>query len=136
MDWVTSIKRSTLTGIIWIFCPGHSGVKGNERADKLAGEAVVGGSFTLDAPTVLTAVRDHLDNTREETSHTLDILKEKGVQRGDGKQSMLRGPTRRIQNQLLTNTISMKTLRWTLKNRDEWIWVCPDCDDSDSGNKV
>ena len=68
-DWVTSIKRSTLEGI---FCPGHSGVTGNVRADKLAGEAAVGGTFTLDAPTVLAAVKDHIDKTREEASHILD----------------------------------------------------------------
>ena len=81
-DWVISIKikRSTLKGITWTFCPGHAGVKGNEKADKLTCEIAIGGSFTLDAPTVVAYVNDYMENIREETSHTLDILKEKGVQ--------------------------------------------------------
>ena len=40
-DW--SVKRG-----IKILCPGQAGVDGNERADELAGVAVVGGTVTLD----------------------------------------------------------------------------------------
>ena len=40
-DWIDLIKRSELQTIAWLFCPGHSGVQGNERADKLAGTAVM-----------------------------------------------------------------------------------------------
>ena len=59
-DWKATIRESSLERVAWIFCPGHAGVTGNERADKLAGEAKVGGNLTLDPPTVLTAVRENL----------------------------------------------------------------------------
>ena len=38
-DWVAAINQSNLQCVRWIFCPGHAGVRGNERADALAGEA-------------------------------------------------------------------------------------------------
>ena len=46
-DWIDLIKGSELQTITWLFCPGHSGVQGNERADKLAGTAVIGDQMTL-----------------------------------------------------------------------------------------
>ena len=38
-DWVAAINHSNIQCVRWIFCPGHAGVRGNERADALAGEA-------------------------------------------------------------------------------------------------
>ena len=57
-DWWSLIRRSQLQIITWLFCPGHSGVQGNERADKLAGDAVTGDAMTFDPPIVLAAVKD------------------------------------------------------------------------------
>ena len=37
-DWHEAMSTIKLQKIIWIYCPGHAGVKGNERADKLAGK--------------------------------------------------------------------------------------------------
>ena len=42
IDWIDAINKSHLRKITWLFCPGHAGVKGNERADELAGNASVG----------------------------------------------------------------------------------------------
>ena len=28
-----------LEKLLWVYCPGHAGVKGNNRADRLAGKA-------------------------------------------------------------------------------------------------
>ena len=136
-DWKAMIRESSLERVAWIFCPGHAGVAGNERADKLAGEAKVGGKLTLDPPTVLTAVAENLNRNREESSsHTLGILKEKGIQRGEGKHNDLCGPIRRISNQMLMETVSRQTLGWILKRRGEQRWTCSDCSDPNADDKV
>ena len=136
-DWKSTISASSLERIAWVFCPGHAGVNGNERADKLAGDAETRGTLVLDPPTVMASVKEWFnDNRVESESHTLANLKEQGVQRGSGRHSLLCGPTRRITNQLKMGTISSYTLKWTLKRRGEQIWTCAACEDPDDGDKV
>ena len=36
-DWALSERRK----LLWVYCPGHAGVKGNDRADTQAGKATV-----------------------------------------------------------------------------------------------
>ena len=64
-----------------------------------------------------------------EKSTTLDWVKGKKVQKGDGARSTQRGPERRVYNQLLCNTVNIQTLRWSLTRRVEQIWTYPSCDD-------
>ena len=130
--WFTCVSNSQLRRLQWIFCPGHAGVKGNERADKLAGSANIEGTLTLDPPTVTALVREHLFSKREEESFTRSILLEKGIQPGEGRRCELRGSTRRCYNQLLMETISLPTLRWTLLRRGEEIWSNPSSSDPSS----
>ena len=112
-DWVKTIQdTNSIRRLQWIFCPGHAGVKGNERADKLAGSANIEGVLTLDSPTVIGLVRDHLASNRVEESFTKEMLTEKGVQQGEGRRCGLRDPVRRCNNQLMTETVSLHTLRW------------------------
>ena len=134
-DWVESINRSNLQCVRWIFCPGHSGVRGNERADALADQALNESTLTLDPATVLSLVCDHLEAQREDTSLTTMTLKNNGFKRGASRTSDLRGASRRRTNQLLTGTISLDTLRWTLQRRGEQLWSNPTCDDPDSTPK-
>ena len=135
-EWKHLIRRSNLSRVVWIFCPGHAGVAGNERADVLAGEAVVGEPIALDPPTVMAALTEWFDNNRVVApSHTLDIVREKGCKRGDGRNCDLRGSARRVSNQLLTETISLPTLRKPLEMRSSQIWMCAACDDDDSRRK-
>ena len=47
-DWKPLITASQLESITWIFSPGHAGVLGNERADVLAGAAVIKGDLIMD----------------------------------------------------------------------------------------
>ena len=74
------------------------------------------------------------DNRVVNEYHTLDILKEQGVQKGSGKQ-LLYGPTRQFTKQLKMETISRHTLKWALKRRREQIWKCAACEDPDAGDK-
>jgi ribonuclease HI len=48
-EWLEAIERSNLTAVCFIFVPGHAGVKGNERVDRLADMAVEqGGTDIID----------------------------------------------------------------------------------------
>ena len=129
-EWKEAIRSSNLARVVWIFCPGHAGVDGNERADELAGAAVVGETVTLDPPTVLATLTEWFNTNRVTApSHTLDVVIEKGCERGDGRRCDLRGAARRIHNQLLTETISLHTLRKTLEMRSSHLWMCAACND-------
>ena len=102
----------------------------------LAGEAVVGEPISLDPPTVMATLTEWFNNNRVVApSNTLDIVREKGCKRGDGRRCDLRGSARRVSNQLLTETISLPTLRKTLEMRSSQIWMCAACDDDDSRYK-
>ena len=93
-DWFKTLHESSLEKLTWVFSPGHSGVSGNERADSLAGAAVIDNNLTLDPPTVMQCVRQHLEDIRApSSSHTLSRLKEKGIRAGEGAQCTLRGAT-------------------------------------------
>ena len=52
--WILSIKDGKLQSLTWLFCPGNSGIQGNERADFLAGTAAVDNIITLD-PSIVVA---------------------------------------------------------------------------------
>ena len=131
-DWLQALRASGLERITWVFSPGHAGVRGNERADVLAGTAPIDDDYILDPPTVLQIVKEHLVQKRPpSSSYTVDILKDKGIQVGEGASSTNRGALRRRQNQLLLETISLHTLRWSLLTREEQMWECPSCQSSD-----
>ena len=73
----------------------HAGVRGNERADVLAGTAPIDDDYILDPPTVLQIVKEHLVQKRPpSSSYTVDILKDKGIQVGEGASSTNRGALR------------------------------------------
>ena len=135
-DWLNPLQNSALQKITWIFSPGHAGVTGNERADSLAGSAAIDNDLVLDPPTVLQCVKENLAQNRPpSSSYTVSRLKEKNVQPGEGANCTHRGATRRRHNQLLTETISLHTLRWVLMERSERLWRCPCCDDLDATTK-
>ena len=37
VEWLASLDKSRVRSIVWIFCPGHSGVRGNEQAGRSSG---------------------------------------------------------------------------------------------------
>ena len=81
-------------------------------------------------------VREHLCSNREpSSSYTLQRLHEKGVKAGEGRSCSLHGVARRHHNQLLMETVSLSTLRSTLRSRGEQTWSCPTCNDPDGDCK-
>ena len=57
-DWKELMRSSNLSRVVWIFCPGHADVAGNERADMLAGETVLGQAVPLDLVTVIATLAE------------------------------------------------------------------------------
>ena len=77
-----------LRKLLWVYCPGHAGVKGNDRADRLAGKATLASGLLLGRAEVLRSLRHYL-RAQSQGHHTTDRLKERGVERGSAKRSLL-----------------------------------------------
>ena len=137
-EWLTAIEGTNLSKITWIYCPGHCGVKGNERADHLAGASAIDDTFKRDKAEITKQLsdllRDEEDASQEESVH-IERMRELGVQRGDGKKLQMYGRESRIWSQRASGTISMATLKVILERGAEHIWTCPECDDAASGDK-
>ena len=83
-----------------------------------------------DKADVVTALWEHVSNSEEQMDHHgLVRMRLRGVTRGSGRFSTLRGKARRSYNQTATGTISIGTLRWLLKMGTERLWECPECCD-------
>ena len=50
------MEASNLKTIFLILCPGHTGVRGNENADRVNRDAVIHGKMSLEPPTVMDIV--------------------------------------------------------------------------------
>ena len=58
-DWNVSLVDVHLPKLMWMYCPGHGGVKGNDRADRLVGKETLTIGFLLARPEVLRSLRHY-----------------------------------------------------------------------------
>ncbi len=133
-EWIKSIMKSKLKVLTWIFTPGHSGVKGNEKADELAGSAQITTSLQMGQKEVITSLQME-DERTSHTSENITRLKSFRVKRGDGAKEHLRGKSRRLKNQHQVGIISKGTLKEILEKRAEHVWGCPECNDANTTTK-
>ena len=82
-DWHLAMHSLRLQRLLWIYCPGHAGVSGNEHADRLASTADNTSGLQLGRAEVLQGLRNFLNTDRPE-HHSIDRLKERGVEKGSG----------------------------------------------------
>ena len=75
-DWHTAMHSLRLQRLLWIYCPGHAGVSGNERADRLASTADITSGLQLGREEVLRGLRNFLNMDRLK-HHSIDRLKER-----------------------------------------------------------
>ena len=108
-----------LLRLLWVYCPGHAGVKGNDRADRLAGKATLTSGLLLGRSEVLTSLRHYLW-TQSQGYNTIDRLEETGVERGSARRSSLKGRERAIASQTNIGTVSKATLGKLPRERERW----------------
>ena len=91
-EWLEAIKKTEMESATWIYCPGHAGVRGNEAADALAGQAVINGGIQFDKHDVLKSL-DRLLREEEKNDgvqyHGIVRMKEMGIERGEGRKCQL-----------------------------------------------
>ena len=101
----------------------------------LARNATVDFTMVLDRSSIVKALEETLQNTDMDL-HNKNIyvqrMLDRGVRKGEGRNSVLAGHFRRCFNQHLTGTISSQTLKVLLKRAEEYAWDCPECNQSGS----
>jgi len=97
-DWNVSVANIHLRKLLWVYCPGHAGVNGNDRADRLAGKATLTSGLLFGRYEVLRSLR-HYMRAQSQGHHTIDRLEERGEERGSATRSSLKGRERAIVSQ-------------------------------------
>ena len=75
-DWHTAMCSPQIQRLLWIYCPGHAIVSGNEHADRLTSTADITYGLQLGRAEVLRGLRNFLNTDRPE-HHSIDRMKEK-----------------------------------------------------------
>ena len=104
-EW--SMIDSHLRKLLWVYytCPWHAGVKGNDRADRLAGKATLTSGLLLGRSEVFRSLR-HYPRAQSRGHHIVDRLEERGVEIGSARRSSLKGWERVIVGQTNIGTVS------------------------------
>ena len=123
-DWNVSMVDIHLRKLLWVYHPGHAGVKGNDQADRLAGKAPITNGLLLGRSEALRSFRHYL-RAQSQGHHTIDRLEERGVDRGSARRSSLKGRERAVINQTSTRTVSKGMLGRLLRDGMERRWAFP-----------
>ena len=109
-DWNVSMVDTVLRKHLWLYCPWHAGVKGSDRADRLADKATLASGLLLGRSEVLRSLRHYL-RAQSQGHHTIDCLQERGVDRRSTRRSSLKG-----------RDWGPSSVRWTLElfQRRRW----------------
>ena len=103
---------------------GMSGVCGNEQADRLASTADITSGLQLGRAEMLRGLRNFLNMDKPE-HHIIAGLKERGVEKGSGQQSTLRGWEPSVFNQTNIGTVSRAALGRLLRGGAGCAWAFP-----------
>ena len=108
--------------LLWVHCPGHAAVKGNDRPDRLMDKATITSGLRLGRSEALRSLRHYL-RAQSQGHRTTDRLEARGVERGSARRSSLKGRERAIVSQ--TGTVSKAMLGKLLRDGMERIWAFP-----------
>ena len=99
-------------------------MKGNTRAERVAGKAILTSGLCLGRSKVLRSLRHYL-RAQSQGHHTIDRLEERGVERRSARLFSLEGRERAIVNQTNTGTVSKATLGKLFSDGVVRIWAFP-----------
>ena len=108
-DWNVSMVDIRLRKLLWIYCPGHAGVKGNDRADRLAGKATLGSGLLFGRSKALRSLRHYLQ-AQSQWHHTIGRPEERDVERGSARRSSFKGREKATVSQTNIATVSKAVL--------------------------
>ena len=97
---------------------------GNERADRIASTADITSGLQFGRAEVLRGLRNFLNRDRPKR-HSIDRLKERGVEKESGGHSTLRRRERSVFNQTNISTVSRATVERLLRGGAERVWPFP-----------
>ena len=97
-DGNVSMVDIRLRKLLWVYCPGHAGVKGNDRTERLGGKATLTSGVLLGSSEVLRSLKHYL-RAQSQRHHTTDRLEERGVEGGSARRSSLKGRERAVVSQ-------------------------------------
>ena len=80
-DWNVSMVDIHLPKLLCVYCPGHGGVKGNDRTERLAGKATLTRGLLQGRSEMLRILRHYLW-AQSQGHHTIGSLEERGEKRG------------------------------------------------------
>ena len=102
-DWHTAMYNLRPHRLLWVYCPCHVGVSGKDPRDRPAGTADTTSGRQLGRTEIFRNLRNFLNMKRPE-HHSTDRLKKRGVEKGSGRLSTLRGLDRSVFYQTNTGT--------------------------------
>ena len=107
-DWNVAMVDTHLRKLLWVHCPGHTGVKGNDRVDKLAAIATLTSGLLFGRSGQLRSLSHHL-RAQSQGHCTIDRLEERSVERESARQTSLKRRERAIVSQTNIGTVSKET---------------------------
>ena len=123
-DWNVSMAGTHLRKFQWVYCPGHAGVKGNDRADRLAVKATISSCLRIgrlnieELETLPSCIMPRTSH------HRSPGLGEKGVERGNVRRYSFKRRERDIVNQTDIRTfVSKAKLGKLLRVGVKHIWA-------------
>ena len=82
-----------LRNLLWMYCPGHAGVKGNDRADRVAGKATIISGLRMGSSEVFRIFGYNVNDIIHDGERS-------GVERGSTRRPVLKGMTERESDEM------------------------------------
>ena len=80
-DWNVSMVDIHLSKLLWVYCPGHAGVKGNDRTDRLVGKATLTSGLLLGRSEVLKSCGHKAKNVTPSIAWSREAWNEEAIKR-------------------------------------------------------